>query len=68
MIKVARKIPQAHRLHLAAPVVDSRLRTAATSAPRLLAFHWHLDPLTRRPTMHLVLTDARAACPLEVTR
>ncbi len=62
MIKVIRKIPQVHHLGRATPIVGHLPGTAATSFARALAFHWHLDPMTRRPIMHWVSADARAVC------
>jgi hypothetical protein len=68
MIQVNRNIRLVPRLQPIDLAVRHPPGAAAHSSARPLVFHWHLDPLTRRPTMHWVLGGSRAARCLGVAR
>ena len=68
MIQVIRTFQPAPCVQSVRPTL--RLVHSAGALPTACrpALHWHLDPLTRRPTMHWVSPTASTACLIGAVR
>ena len=68
MTKAIRKIQLAPCRQQTTLVTGRFANTAARSSARLLALHWHLDPVSGRPTMHWAASGSKTARCLGIAR